>query len=314
MMTVALDMNFAQCPNNLKIVKNEEFSTKCTIYYNDIVMGYLTCMDSQLDLESSLDLNKERLYMIDVLLIENLNTSCQMMYLVDHNPKKRCKDSKNVENGENGENVETVITFYKKDDEFLDMRYLSVVTQTLIMKKKVPTKCVLNYKSDSLIYDELVKAACKHYSFNLKKKLNAIQKGYLYYLLKLYRKSLNEYVYEPFKDFNLNDEWMDLKYINVLLQTSPVNIHIELVNNGILFYLNVTSYLLESIRLKRWESLRSILSYYDCSKLINRDIIFLYLKNYPDAMIEMPKYLAEKVLNLKYKKSPLRHVKILKLT
>jgi hypothetical protein len=294
-MLTKIQLDFILCSNFLNLVQESE--NKCLIYYNDNLMGFLSSLDS--------DLVKGKIFIVDVVFLQNTNTSCQLLYLTDQDPrKKHLKDLNGIDN---------ILTFCKNDDGILDISYVSVVSQTVILEKGLMVKCLVKYKAYSEIYDKIILLAAKHYSFAAKKHLNRIQKAYLYNMLRLYRESKASIVktieIEPLSVFNLEEAWLELKYVNVLFQTATLNVHIDLVNKGILFYLNVNSYLIDSIRFKRWESLRSILSYYDCSKLIDRPVISLYLKTYPEVMNEMPGFLIEKLATLKHVKSQLRHLK-----
>ena len=282
-----VDINeFILCPPFIRLEKLNLQS--CKIYLKDNLIGLLTAMDTYY-LETASE------FMLDVGFVVNENTSCQLLYLIEQQELKDWSD-----------NVLTILPF-EKIDGIVDLSNLNIASQTVYISQLGLKKCNLHHTYYYRIYDDIISAYNANYAavsqdLNLttEKSLNKIEKAYLYYLL---IESKKDHTVCPMHFFNLDSEWEKLKHINFLLNGSSLKVKVDLVNRGLLFYLNVNSCIIDAVIQKKWESLKSLLDYYESSHLLKYDIIKLFIKKYTDAI---PEVLFKRILSLKYKKSPLR--------
>ncbi len=97
--------------------------------------------------------------------------------------------------------------------------------------------------------------------------LSPIQQGYLIALL---RKRRGGAVVNPF--YGLAEEWQQLIDTEDAFQSAPVQVHVKLINLGLLHYFDVNAYLLLAITSESWETVSQIITYYGTSPRISQEL------------------------------------------
>lgn len=97
--------------------------------------------------------------------------------------------------------------------------------------------------------------------------LSPIKQGYLIALL---RKRRTGAVVNPF--YGLTEQWQLLMDTEDAFKSAPVNVHVNLINIGLLHYFDVNKYLLLAVTDESWETVRHIMAYYGYSAHINKTV------------------------------------------